>query len=88
MTKFVVLKNVLYRCSLDRILLRCTPNYEIHKAMSEVHSSVCEAYQLGPKLYKQLKRLGNWPTMICDYTEFAKNMSSASVSRKIHKGPA
>lgn len=56
-TKFVVLKEVLYQCSLDGILIRCFTNHETHEAMSEVHSGLWRAHQLGPKIYTQLKRL-------------------------------
>lgn len=41
-TKSSILKNVLFRPSLDGIPLRCIGNYEIHEAVSEVQYCVCE----------------------------------------------
>lgn len=56
--KFVILKSILYRRSLDGIPLWCIVGYEIHEAMSKVHTGVCGAHQLGPKIYIYLRRLG------------------------------
>lgn len=40
-TKFVVLKNVLFRCSFDGILLLCIANEETQEAMNEVYVGLC-----------------------------------------------
>lgn len=57
-TKFVVLKDVLYRQSMDDILFRYIINHETHEAMSEVHFNIGDAHHSGSKLYMQFNRLG------------------------------
>lgn len=54
-TEFVVLKDILYRHTLDGIF-RCTANHEIHEVVSEVLSIICGPYQSGPKLYMPIRR--------------------------------
>lgn len=43
-TKSVILKDVLYKQSLNGILLQSVANHETHEAVSGVHSGVCVAH--------------------------------------------
>ncbi|KAM2501695.1 hypothetical protein ACFX1W_032344 [Malus domestica] len=56
--RFLYYKGTLYRCSFERVLLRCLGDGKANQAMQEAHSGVCRAHQSGPKLHFQLKRMG------------------------------
>ncbi|KAK3023354.1 hypothetical protein RJ639_042752 [Escallonia herrerae] len=71
--QFVMWKDILYKRSLDGMLLRCIAKDEVEDVMKEVHSGSCGAHQSGPKLQMQIKRLGYyWPTIIADCIGFVK----------------
>ena len=78
---FIYFKDTLYIHSFDRVFLRCLDNEKASKALQEAHSGICDAHQSGAKLHFQIKRMGYyWPTMVKDSMEYAKKMSSLSVS--------
>lgn len=85
-TKFVFLKGVLYKWSLDGILLWCITTHGKHEAISEVHSGIYGASKLGPKLDMQLKRYGYYrPTLTPDCVEFAKKFQIVPISWKFYE---
>ncbi|KAM2645191.1 hypothetical protein EV1_018761 [Malus domestica] len=57
--------------------------------MEEAHSGVCRAYQSGPKLHFQLKRMGYyWPSMVKDCLEYAKRCQACQFHANfIHQTP-
>ncbi|KAK2998436.1 hypothetical protein RJ639_023912 [Escallonia herrerae] len=76
--QFVMWKDILYKRSLDGMLLRCIAKDEVEDVMKEVHSRTCGAHQSGPKLQMQIKRSGYyWPTMIADCIGFAKRCQAS-----------
>ena len=87
--QFLMWKDVLYKRSLDGILMRCIGKEEIQEVMREIHAGVCGAHQTGPKLKMQIKRLGYyWPTMISDCIEFAKRCQACQYHGDfIHRPP-
>ena len=69
-THFIYYKETLYHCSLEGFFLRCLGKKESIKALKETHASICEVYQLGPKLQFQLRRI--LPKMVQDSIDYAK----------------
>ena len=48
--------------------------------MEEAHLGVYSAYQSGPKLYHQIKRIGYyWPTMVKDCMDNAKTCEACQL---------
>ncbi|XP_068319505.1 uncharacterized protein [Pyrus communis] len=87
--RFLYYKRTLYRCSFERVLLRCLGEEEANQAMEEAHSGVCGAHQSGPKLHFQLKKMGYyWPSMVKDCLEHAKRCQVCQFhSNFIHQQP-
>lgn len=80
-----MLKDILYRRSLDGMLLQCIDNHEIHEAMNEVQSGVCGAYQSRLKLYIA-KEVG----ILLSYHDprlhrLWKKVSSVPILHEVHK---
>ncbi|KAA0032814.1 uncharacterized protein E5676_scaffold575G00390 [Cucumis melo var. makuwa] len=70
---FIYYKGTLYCRSLEGFFLRCLGKEESIKALEEAHADVCGAYQLGPKLQFQLRRMDYyWPKMVQDSMDYAK----------------
>ncbi|KAK3038596.1 hypothetical protein RJ639_027259 [Escallonia herrerae] len=71
--RFVMWKDILYKRSLDGMLLRCIAKDKVKDVMKEVHFGTYGAHQSGHKLQMQIKHLGYyWPTMIADCIGFVK----------------
>ena len=87
--RFVLLNGVVYRRSLDGVLLRCLSDIESREALNEVHSGTCGSHQSGPKLHMHLKRMGYyWPTMVADSVNFAKKCNVCQIHADfIHQPP-
>lgn len=61
---FLYYKDTLYRRSFEEVLLRYLGENEAVQALQEVHSTICELHQSGPKLHYHIKLMGcYWPTM-------------------------
>ncbi|KAA0046773.1 uncharacterized protein E6C27_scaffold216G00570 [Cucumis melo var. makuwa] len=70
---FIYYKGTLYCRSLEGLFLRCLGKEELIKALKEAHVGICGAYQSGPKLQFQLRRMSYyWPKMVQDSMDYAK----------------
>ncbi|PIN22256.1 hypothetical protein CDL12_05035 [Handroanthus impetiginosus] len=76
-SRFILSKDTLYHRSFEE------------NAMAEAYPGICGAYQLGPKLYLQIKRIGYyWPTMVKDCLEYATRCEACQLHAKfIHQPP-
>ena len=63
--RFILKNDTLHQKAFEGVLLRYLSKEEVTYALNEVHARVYAAYQVGPKLANQIKRLGYyWPTMV------------------------
>ncbi|XP_012856977.1 PREDICTED: uncharacterized protein LOC105976240 [Erythranthe guttata] len=87
--RFIYYKDTLYRRSFDGAFLRCLGDDEAIQAIEEVHSGICGAHQLGPKLQFRIKRMGYyWPSMVKDCMEYAQKCQPCQFHANfIHQPP-
>ena len=72
-TRFVLIKDVLYKRGFSRLYLRCLGNEEVDYVMREVHEGICGNHSRLRSLIHKLVRAGYyWPTMQADAKAYVK----------------
>ena len=72
-TRFVLIKDVLYKKGFSRSYLRCLILEEADYVMREVHEGVCENHSRSRSLVHKLMRVGYyWLTMQKDAIAYVK----------------
>ena len=72
-TRFVLIKDVLYKRGFSRPYLRCLGNEEADYVIREVHEEICGNHSGSRSLVHKLVRAGYyWPTMQKDAEAYVK----------------
>ena len=72
-TKYVLLDEELYYCTIDGVLLRCLSDDESKTLMGEIHEGVCGAHQSAFKMKWMIRRNGYyWLTILEDCFKYFK----------------
>ena len=72
-SRFVLVKDVLYKRGFSRPYLRCRSHSEAEYVMKEVHEGICGNYSGARSLVHKLIRAGYyWPTMLKDTQSYVK----------------
>jgi hypothetical protein len=59
--------NILYRRTIDGLLVKCLGSDQSTTTMGEVHEDICGTHQLALKMKWLIHRVGfYWPTMLND----------------------
>jgi hypothetical protein len=75
--KYVMLDNILYRRTIDGLLLKCLGLDQSKIAMGEVHEGICGTHQSAHKMKWLLHHAGfYWPTMLNDCFRYYKGRKS------------
>ena len=66
-SRFVLIRDVLYKRGFSRPYLRCLSHDEVDYVMREVHEGICRNHSRAQSLVHKLIRAGYyWPTMLKD----------------------
>ena len=72
-SRFVLIKDVLYKRRFSRPFLRCLSHDEVDYVMREIHEGVCGKHSGARSLVHKLIRAGYyWPTMLKDAQAYVK----------------
>ena len=72
-SRFVLIRDVLYKRGFSRPYLRCLSHDEANYAMREVHEGICGNHSRARSLEHKLIRAGYyWPTMLKDTQAYVK----------------
>ena len=72
-SRFVLIKDVLYKKGFSRQYLRCLSRKEVDYVMREVHEGVCGNHSRARLLMHKMIRAGYyWPTMLKDAQAYVK----------------
>ena len=72
-SRFVLIRDVLYKRGFSRPYLRCLSHDEADYVMREVHEGICENHSKARLLVHKLIRAGYyWPTMLKDAQAYVK----------------
>ena len=72
-SRFVLIKDVLYKRDFSRLYLRCLVPEEAEYIMREVHEGICENHSRVRSLVHNLIKIGYyWPTMQKDAEAYVK----------------
>ena len=72
-SRFVLIRDVLYKKGFSRPYLRCLSHDEADYVMGEVHEGICENHSGARSLVHKLIRAGYyWPTMLKDAQAYVK----------------
>ena len=72
-TRFVLIKDVLYKRGFSRPYLKCLGNEEADYVMREVHEGICGNHSGSRSLVHKLVQAGYyWPTMQADAEAYVK----------------
>ena len=72
-SRFVLIKDVLYKKGFSRLFLRCLSRDEADYVMREVHEGICINHSGARSLVHKLIRAGYyWPTMLKDAQAYVK----------------
>jgi hypothetical protein len=84
-----VLDNILYRQTIDVLLLKCLCSDQSRTTMGYVYEGICGTYQSAQKLKWLLYRAGfYWSTMINDCFMYYKGCESCQKFRDVQLAPA
>jgi ribonuclease HI len=87
--KYTIIDGVLYRRTIEGLLLRCLGPEGARIAMGEVHEGMCGAHQAMHKMKWMLRRVGVfWPTILKDCFEYYKGCVLCQKFGKIQMAPA
>jgi ribonuclease HI len=87
--KYVVINDVLYRRTLDGVLLKCLSEEEASIAMGEVHEGMCGTHQSAYKMRWVLRRAGvYWPIMLKVCFKYYKGCEACQKFGKVQSAPA
>jgi hypothetical protein len=86
--KYVMLDNILYRRTIDGLLLKCLSSDQSRIAMGEVHEGICGTHQSAHKMKWLLHRAGFYrPTMLNDCFRYFKGCESCQKFRDVQLAP-
>ena len=72
-SRFVLIKDVLYKRGFLRLYLRCLSREEAYYVMREVHEGICGNHSRARSLVHKLIQVGYyWPTMLKDTQAYVK----------------
>ena len=72
-SRFVLIKDVLYKRSFSRPYLRCLSHDEVDYVMKEVHKGICGNHSGAQSLvHKLIRARYYWPTMLKDAQAYVK----------------
>ena len=72
-TRYVIIRDVLYKISFNGILLRCLLSEDIDTALEHAHGGACGGHFNGRSIFWKLIKMGYWwPTMEHDCYEHVK----------------
>ena len=72
-SRFVLIKDVLYKRGFSQPYLRCLSHEEANYVMREVHEGICGNHSRALSLVHKLIRAGYyWPTMLKDVQAYVK----------------
>ena len=72
-SRFVLIKDVLYKRGFSRPYLRCLCHEEVDYVMREVHKGICGNHSGARSLVHKLIRAGYyWPTMLKDVHAYVR----------------
>jgi hypothetical protein len=81
--RYVVIDNILYRRTIDGLLLKCLSQDEANVAMGEVHEGMCGTHQSAHKMSWALQREGMyWPNMLKIASDIIEDVSYVRSSEK------
>ena len=87
-TRFVLIKDVLYKRGFSRPYLRCLGNEEADYVMREVHEGICENHSRSRSLVHKLVRAEYyWPTMQKDAEAYVKTCDKCQRFSNIIRQP-
>ena len=87
-TRFVLIKDVLYKRGFSRPYLRCLGNEEADYVMREVHKGICGNHSGSRSLVHKLVRVGYyWPTMQKDAKAYVKTCNKCQRFSNIIRQP-
>ena len=73
-SRFVLIKDVLYKRGFSRLYLRCLCQEEAYYVIREVHKGICENHSGAQSLVHKLIRAGYyWPTMMKDVQAYVQS---------------
>ena len=88
-TKYVLLDDELYFCTLDGVLLRCLGGDESKSLIGEIHEGACGAHQSAFKMKWMIRRNGYyWPTIVEDCFKYSKGCQGCQGFGNIQRAPA
>jgi hypothetical protein len=86
--KYVMLDNMLYRRTLDGLLLKCLGSDQSRIAMEQVHEGIYGTHQSAHKMKWLLHHVRfYWPTMINDCFRYYKDCESCQKFRDVQLAP-
>ena len=72
-SRFVLIKDILYKRGFSRPFLKCLSHDKADYVMREVHEGICGNYSGAQSLVHKLTRVGYyWPTMLKDAQAYVK----------------
>ncbi|XP_030936484.1 uncharacterized protein LOC115961687 [Quercus lobata] len=87
-TRFVLIKDVLYKRGFSRPYLRCLGMKEADYVMKEVHEGICGNHSGSRSLVHKLVRAGYyWPTMQKDAEAYVKTCDKCQMFNNITRQP-
>ena len=88
-TKYVLLDEELYCCTIDGVLLKCLSDDESKSLMGEIHEVVCGAHQSAFKIKWMIRRNGYyWPTILENCFKYFKGCQGCQKFGNIQRAPA
>ena len=82
-TRFVLIKDILYKRGFSRLYLRCLGNEKASYVMREVHEGICRNHSGSRSLVHKLIRAGYyWPTMQADAEACDKCQRFSNIIRR------
>jgi len=86
---YVIVRNELFKKTIEALLLRCHNENEAFGAISNVHGGACGSHQACHKMKWLMFRQGlYWTSMLKDYIEFAKGCQECQKHAGIQHVPA
>ena len=88
-SRFVLIKNILYKRGFSRPYLRCLCHEEVDYVIREVHEGICGNHSGARSLVYKLIQAGYyWPTMIKDAQTYVKACDKCQRFSNLIKQPS
>ncbi|XP_038999487.1 uncharacterized protein LOC120125050, partial [Hibiscus syriacus] len=86
---YVLNGEILYKKSMDQVLLRCVDNKEAKMILEEVHEGICGTHANGHVMARQIMRFGYyWSTMETDCINYARKCHKCQIyGDRMHTPP-